>query len=794
MGVRSLRCAMCLTLVLGVLPALAAAQGDAASANGAEPTPEQTQFDFANGLFHRGFFEEAAEEYTRYLESYPGGPNGLTATYRLGKAAFAAKKYEQALEAYGKVLEAGGGEEAMRLQAALGRGEALYFMGRVEEAVKELASMAGEDAPADVRARALYYLGRARHALGEYESAVDALKLLLDGMPGDALAPFARYQLAFVYLDRNEPENAAIEFSAVATSKAEQALRMESRFRAAEIYDKIGWFSAAVGAYEQLRKEFPESAYARRADYGYAWALYHAGKFAEALVAAESFAKAHPESPYLLGLDYLRGNCLQQQKQYEQALAVYTAIREKHPDSPFAPRAAYKTAWVQYLMGDTSAARKGVASFLQNHKDSPLVGDAGFLLGTLLVAEGNYEDAHQEFRLVAEKYPDSEFGAEALYKSAECLSQLGMTDQAASSFEQFVKRYPDNLLTEEAILRAADAQFDAKDFAPAVEKYTQILKNPVDPLVEQDTLYRLAITYHNMKDYKSSADTFRKLLEKKPAAARRAESLFRIAEYLLREESDSLKAMETYQEALEADPKGAFAGRALRGLALARYERKDYDMAAEQFLRLMKEYPDVSLNEDAFAWAGQRFFDQEKWDESARAFTALLVAVKGYPNPERVRFKIAECAEQSGDADKALERYQAVVEAAPGSTTAVEATFRMAQLHESREEMERASELYESAANTNNGDVAARARFRLGEIQEGREEYDLAARSFMRVAILFLHEELSPKALWRAGQCFEKAGANERARKAYDEILSDYPESAPAAEAKEALGKLQATQ
>jgi len=62
----------------------------------------------------------------------------------------------------------------------------------------------------------------------------------------------------------------------------------------------------------------------------------------------------------------------------------------------------------------------------------------------------------------------------------------------------------------------------------------------------------------------------------------------------------------------------------------------------------------------------------------------------------------------------------------------------------------------------------------------------------MRVAILFFHPELSPESLWRAGQCFEKSEEFGQARKTYTEVLEEYPESAPAALARERLNELAA--
>jgi len=95
----------------------------------------QAQFDFANGLFHHGMFEEAVEEYETFLARHAGHPDAPLARYRLGEAAYAAGRYEKALEAF-DALEAGAGEavEGLRPQARLSKGEVLVFLDRFEEA------------------------------------------------------------------------------------------------------------------------------------------------------------------------------------------------------------------------------------------------------------------------------------------------------------------------------------------------------------------------------------------------------------------------------------------------------------------------------------------------------------------------------------------------------------------------------------------------------------------------------------------------------------------------------------
>jgi TolA-binding protein len=407
-----------------------------------------------------------------------------------------------------------------------------------------------------------------------------------------------------------------------------------------------------------------------------------------------------------------------------------------------------------------------------------------------LTKQQNYEDAFDLYRLIAEKFGNSEFGAEALFKQGEMLEALGRGQEAAGIFEQFAKAYPEHVLTEQAMLRIADKEFLQASFGDAIEKYTQILQTATEPAVREEMLYRMAITYHNMQKYKESADTFAQVLEAFPQGPHVAESHLRIGDYLVREGNDPVKAIESYSRAYETDPKGAYAGRALKGLALARYETKDYATAMDLFYRVVTEFPDAPLNEKTYLWTAQELHTAKKYDESARVLQALLTAMPNYASPNRVRFKIAECRELAGKTEEALQLYQAIVTEAPKSTEAVESWFRMGKLYETLNQPDKAFEMYQEAANTNTGDTAARARFRIGEIQESKGEFEAAARSYMRVAILFLHEELSPESLWRAGQCYEKANALEQARKVYNETVEEFPESGQAAKARERLAAM----
>ncbi len=747
----------------------------------------QDQFDFANGLFHRGFFTEAIDEYERYLDQSPDSADASTAWLRLGRAAMAIEAYDKALNAFAHAASTAQ-TPVPRFEALVSRAEALFAAGRHDEVIAVLTEVNGADMPPEFRARALFYLGRAHYALGALEKAQEALNALASEVPDDELTPFAHYYLGFVCVEMDLREAAANAFSEAANAPdAVPELRMESRFRAAELYDMLGWTAAALGAYEQLRSDFPDSDYARRAEYGYAWALYHSGKFTDATAAADAFLRKQPESPHASGLEYLRGNCLHQMKRYSEALVVYNKIREKYPVSSFAISALYKSAWAHYLMGDAVTARDVARAFLDQYPENDLAGEAGYLLGLTHVASGDYEEALKEFRFAVASFPDSEFNADALFKSAECYARLGLRDEAARVFEEFAGKYPDNPLAEQAMLRSGDARFTEQDFAEALVHYEHILEAPGDEKIEEETLYRMAVVHHNMKQYAESASIFRRLLNKFPESGHAAEAWRRIGTFELQHNNDALKAIEAYQAALKSSPDETIAARALQGLASARYVLKDYGQAAAHLLQLVQEHPNIPSSPDVMLWCGQWLYDAERWTEAADMLTALLEAYPEHEERAGVAFIIARCFEAAGDMDKAVAAYEAALEQETEATRLAEICFRLGDIHRNREGVERTIALYEQAANLDGGEMSARARFQLAALYEEKGEYENAARNYMRLAILFVHENLSPEALWRAANCYQALQNSGQAKSILDELIRDYPDSSFARQARELL-------
>jgi TolA-binding protein len=73
------------------------------------------------------------------------------------------------------------------------------------------------------------------------------------------------------------------------------------------------------------------------------------------------------------------------------------------------------------------------------------------------------------------------------------------------------------------------------------------------------------------------------------------------------------------------------------------------------------------------------------------------------------------------------------------------------------------------------GKFNAEARMQIGEVEEARGNYENAAKSYMSVAVLYEDPDVTPHALERAYQAFQKAGDQPQASKTLSELKTRFP-------------------
>ncbi|MEM9802779.1 MAG: tetratricopeptide repeat protein [Planctomycetota bacterium] len=85
------------------------------------------------------------------------------------------------------------------------------------------------------------------------------------------------------------------------------------------------------------------------------------------------------------------------------------------------------------------------------------------------------------------------------------------------------------------------------------------------------------------------------------------------------------------------------------------------------------------------------------------------------------------------------------------------------------------------------GLLAARARIELGRLSEAKGDDEGALAEYLKVAVLYAHDEECAEALVRAGDVLARGGDEDGAAARFREVVSDYPKTEWADEARERL-------
>ena len=749
---------------------------------------EQSQIDFANGLFARNMNVEAADEYKSYLEEFPKGQFSEMALYRLGEVYFSLSKFPESINILAKNLKEYP-DGAYQSSALLRKGVAHYQLKQLDEASSTLKSIDSGAASA-IGCETDYYLGKVFADKNDFDAAKQLFQKVIRREESNPFKPYARFQLANVLVKLKDYENAAIAFSELAKDDTvPTTLQTEGKFRAAESYDKLGWFESA----EKLYAELKDGRYGPRASYAYIWTLYKQNKLDDAIRHANEFNKANPESGFEEGLTYLLGNAYQQKNEHDKALEYYYAISDSDEPSSYSRFVLYKICWSLYLKGDFENAVVRGKHFIEKYpQKNGQFYDAQFIVGDSLFNENNLEESIAYLAMATEKKENTTYYEDALYRLSECYHAAKNPKNASKSFQRFANEFPDSPLASKATFRASESLFAIKDFAGAIPHLKQTLDSEdAKPFHEQAT-YIIGLAFYNLDKKEDSLNYFKQLSDRFPKSNFIDEALFRSGEIVLHLNNDSVQALEIFRKIVNEHPASAYAAESMKNIIVCHQKMNNLDGSVDNILTLIKGHPETVLAPEIYTWMAEQLSEKEKWAEAIEIYDAYLTHHAPKTDTDPTFFQYAKALHANNQEDVALNYLKPFIADESTSPLKQLALFHSAEIHTQMKNIEKARVAYLTASEMNTSDIAARSRFQLGRLAQNNEEWDVAARHFMRVAILYFHNELSPKALWHAGQSYEKLNEPDQARSAYQELLLDFPKSTFAERSQQQLRALAA--
>jgi TolA-binding protein len=458
----------------------AAEQTLAAVANGPGDSPWATraQFEYGQLLYKKGSKPEAAAALNKVMAANPPAELAAPAAYLLGWVDFDAKRYAEAAQRWGQLLQQHPGH-ALAADATFQRGVALREAGQHAEALAAFQAYAGANPEGQHRAKAMQLSAASQTALGQHDAAAKTLAALADDeklatdavlydlawarralkdtagaqasyqrllkqFPQSKLTAAARTELAeLLYADGKHAEAATLLEAVVADKAADPRTLTAASYRLAWCYDKLEQPGKAAAAFATFAAAHPDDPLAATALLQAGASAAEEGKFdAAAKSLSEMLAKfpQHEQAPVAL---LKLGEAQAEMNEFAASQQSFARFLEQHPRSEFAYRAQFGVAWALENQKQYEPARAAYRKVIDAH-NGETAARSQFQIGETFFAEGKFEEAVAELLQVEDVYAYPAWSARALLEAGRAFEQLEQHDRAREQYTALVEKYKDS--------------------------------------------------------------------------------------------------------------------------------------------------------------------------------------------------------------------------------------------------------------------------------------------------------------------------------------------------------------
>lgn len=743
------------------------------SATGEPDRNETEEFDFANGLFSRGMYDMAINGYREFLKKYPSSSYAELASYRIADSYFLSEEYDRSLSMFDDYLKKYP-SGSMAEKARLRKGQ-VYFMkedyGRAESILKPLAGRRGEGGSSSA---ALYYLAGMRFKQGEYTTSKNMLEKLLADTGGGEYASYAYMNLGDIYVETGNEKKAAEAYASAESKAPDAGTADEASVRAGSAFFKAGDYGKSAYFYGKVTERSEGNGYYDSAAVGLLTSLYKEREYGRVIDAARGLidniqgGDAKAQALFVLGNSYF------QRDDFPRAEKVYRELSEKYPSTEAAEKAMSNECWTLFKTGDYAGCLASIEDY--SGKASARAGEILYIKARALAALGRVREAIDVYAGMAKDPADLPYRKEAVYDIGWLLSESGDAERAVRFLRMFAEDYPGDKRSPAVLLKAGQEELKLKRFRAAEKDFNALVsKFPSSPLKE-NALYQLGGVYLEQEEYDKAIAAYTRFLDSFPSSEASGAAVYWMGlAYQRKEQWD--KAIQTYSR-LISDKKSEFYERGMEASAYCYFQKGDRGKAGEIYYRLMKDSPDAGLTAGVYRWVAEHYLKAGKYRTSLEVLEAFSRKYPDESSGGEVAYMLGENYYGLGEWGKAETKFREAIDKKAPSPLAERAYLGLGRSYFAQGDDKKAMAFLDEAIQGQTDNMTgALIRFEIGNVNFSMGNYQEAAKQYMMVAILYDEEELCSRALFRAGEAFEKAGMRERSLEAFKELVNRFPDN-----------------
>ncbi|MBR0196430.1 MAG: tetratricopeptide repeat protein [Paludibacteraceae bacterium] len=528
----------------------------------------------------------------------------------------------------------------------------------------------------------MYMLGAAQFKLGQYESAVKALKQVKQQK--DTISESTCLTMGNAYVQLGQPEQAMLSYQAAANYQLTPAITEEASYNYALCtYQSSSALGESVRAFNDFLHRFPNSQYENRVYQLLSDALMQSKNYAAAIATLDSIEQPTPKM--LQTKQYLRyqlgADCFLQGKMQQAVEWTTEVINHAAESDRYTTEAYYLRAEANYRLRAYLACEKDLQAFFARSdvRQSGNYVIAQYLNGYCAFSQAKYEEAKNAFSA----YIDAALATEPTY--ADALNRIGDCYFNARRFSQAITYY-----SQVSNLQAAGADYALfqrgyalglqHKYGEKIDVLRELIKRYPKSDYADDGVYEIARAQLQMDDERSAITTYESLLATYPQSklARKA-SLERAM--LFRNIHDNDQAIAAYRATIEKYPATEEAYTALDALQALYVETGQVDEFVAYTKGLAKMNMNVTTQEDSLLYASAEMqYMQADYQKATVTLTNYLTQFcAGGRYCTMARYYLADSYYRLGKSSEALAQYMLLSEMA-ANPYQEEASTRVAEI------------------------------------------------------------------------------------------------------------------
>lgn len=726
------------------------------------------QLAVADGFFARKQPMEAVAEYEKFLvmatQQTPGREHAL---YRLGESQRLMGNNGVAETTFLKATETD--PKSPRAAAAWFRiGELREARGYLDGAAAAFASSASGTTEPQLGLAARYRSALCLQKTGQKEESSKLLKEVSE-TPGDnPQRNPALLQLAALAAQAGDNQAALRCYSTILESGASGETAAEAAVKSAVIQSGLGSKDAAMKLFEKAAAA-GNGRWSASGELGALKTASEGGQHETVLKTSERALATNPDNRGEILL--LRAVARRKLGKNTQALEDYDAIIREFPSGKAAEEASFQRLLSLHALRNDGLSGE-IDHYLLTCSDPTSRAKARLLKAEEAVRLGKFREAAALYHELPLEFLPPDSHADIRYKEAWSLIRAGDQPSSIGALSRFLEKHPDDPRSPAALAQRGSLKQQQNDFEGALADYSKILSSYPKSPEGENALRQKALLLGQKQDNKGMVDSFQEFLEKYPDSPSAPQAHYWIG-WAAFEEKDYPTALTELAKARTGDPK-QFGERAGMRLLLVQYYA-DHPAEASREAAALKP---ALIPPEVGRWLGMKSMEA---GESAKAERFLVPLVgQGLPGAKDpdVQSALAAALAAQGKFREAAGPASEALKLAKDPSSRAKALLVSSSIQKSLKNLREASSLAEEAMLLQpEGPVNAEGRILSGDIMMAKQDFTGAAKAYMTVAVLNDDPEITPKALRRAAEAYQRAGLTEEARKALDELRQRFPQS-----------------